>query len=328
MRLTVRRSLTGAALVLFSGCERRPDNASTTVAPQEVVEKWTVRFDQQERFQEFGEMLLNGDRVLLLDEADATVTALSVQTGDSLWVRGKRGAGPGEFLAPDALVHGGVDRFGVADGGQGRLSFFSGSELDKSAAIPLEGQLNSFCRETSGNTLAIRFGEMVLVRLRKDTNPEPIDSIRWPVPLYNEIIGLRQGRFARSREGRCVVWQPIGDYFFEVRPSSSAVKQFSRYAESLPTPKVDRSRGTPRLLSGPSAARDAAIFADSLFLLRGSMYEGPGALIDVYSLESGHRVKSLLLPNADAFQIDVTSGLLVVHRSTENGSVISAYVRP
>lgn len=324
MRLTVRRGFIGAALVLFSGCERHADNASTTVAPQQVVEKWTVRFDQQERFQEFAEMLLNGDRVLLLDEADATVTALSVQRGDSLWVRGKRGAGPGEFMAPNELVHGGVDRFGVADDQHGRLTVFSGN-VDESATLQLEGQMNSFCRETSGATLAIKFGEMVLVRLRRNAVPEPIDTIRWPVPHYNEFIVLRQARFARSQEGRCVVWQPRGDYFFELRPPSTANREFRRYAEPYPAPKVDRSGARPRLLPSPSAAKDAAIFADSLFLLRGSMYTGPGALVDVYSLQSGQRVKSLLLPNADAFQIDVTSGLLVVHRSTENGSVISAY---
>lgn len=327
MRLTVHRSLTAAALVVFIGCERRPDNASPTVAPQQVVEKWTVRFDQQERFQEFAEMILNGNRVLLLDEADATVTALSVQRGDSLWVRGKRGAGPGEFMAPNELVHGGVDRFGVADEQQGRLTFVSG-DVDESATLQLEGQMSSFCRETSGATLAIKFGEMVLVRLRRNAVPEPIDTIRWPVPLYNEFIGLRQARFARSQEGRCVVWQPMGDYFFEVRSPASANTEFRRYAEPYPAPKVDRSGPRPRLLPSLYAAKDAAIFADSLFLLRGSMYTGPGALVDVYSLASGQRVKSLLIPTSDAFQIDVTNGLLIAHRSTENGSVISAYVRP
>ncbi|WP_396213536.1 hypothetical protein [Gemmatimonas sp.] len=327
MRLIFYSVVGSAAMGLLSGCERRDERASAA-APERLIEKWTARFDQDNQFQQFATVLLTGDRVLLLDQADARVTALSLETGQTLWTRGQRGAGPGEFLVPDDLVYGGDGRFGVADNRQGRVTFFSDTAFGETVTLRLEGQLNSYCQELSGTTLAIKFGEMVLVRLREDTGPEALDSIRWPVPQYNEFIVLRQARFARSREGRCVIWQPMGDFFFEVQPSSPSVKQFRRYAESLPVPRIDRSGTTPRLLKGPSAAKDAAILSDSLFLLRGSSYTGPGALVDVYSLDNGQRVKSLLLPNADAFQIDVTNGLLIVHRSTDNGSIISAYVRP
>jgi hypothetical protein len=310
-------------------CERQPAVVTEHGASVETAsEMWTVRFDRDDRFHDFSDLLVQRDRVLLLDGADATVHARDLRTGDPLWIAGRRGAGPGEFLVPDLLVDAGPARFGVADSRQGRLSFFSGPDLDANAGtLPLEGQLNSYCREATGSYIAIRFGVMMIVRLRKEAPPAVVDSIVWPVPVYNEVLGLRQARFARSREGRCIVWQPKGDYFFEVTASAESDREYRRYADPYPAPRIDRSGPYPRAVSAPSAAKDAAVFGDSLFVLRGSMYAGPGAMVDVYDLGTGRRVKSLSVPHDDAYQIDVATGLLVVLRSTERGSILSAYAR-
>lgn len=331
----LRRFARGCAVgLLLGGSLHACDRQSVVVAApgdttETVTERWTVRFFDDERFHDFAELLVQEDRVLLLDDTDATVHARDLRTGDSLWIAGRRGGGPGEFLTPDELVDAGPGRFGVADSQQGRLTVFNGPDLDQDAATwPLDGQLNSFCREATGSIVAIRPGLMKIVRLRTETLPEVVDSIVWPVPLYNEVPGLRQARFARSREGRCIVWQPKGDYFFEFSTSRTSGPVFRRYADPYPTPQVDRSGPAPRAVSAPGAAKDAAVFGDSLFVLRGSLYAGPGAMVDVYDLGTGRRTTSLAIPHEDAFQIDVAEGVLVVHRSTERGSIVSVFDRP
>jgi hypothetical protein len=330
MRLFSRRGAVAISLGFsLHACNERP---AVVAAPGGVVElaneRWTVRFDDDERFHDFAELLVQEDRVLLLDDTDATVHARDLHTGDSLWTTGRRGGGPGEFQAPVELVDAGPGRFGVADSQQGRLTVFNGPELDQDAATwPLDGQLNSSCREATGSIVAIRPGLMKIVRLRRETLPEVVDSIVWPVPVYNEVPGLRQARFARSRQGRCIVWQPKGDYFFEFSTSRTSGPVFRRYADPYPTPQIDRSGPSPRAVSAPGAAKDAAVFGDSLFVLRGSMYAGPGARVDVYDLGTGQRIKSLAIPHDDAFQIDVAKGVLVVHRSTERGSIVTVFDR-
>jgi hypothetical protein len=298
-------------------------------ATETVTERWTVRFDDDERFHDFAELFVQEDGVLLLDDTDATVHARDLRTGDSLWTTGRRGGGPGEFQAPDELVDAGPGRFGVADSQQGRLTVFDGPAVDEDAETwALHGQLNSFCRDATGSMFAIQFGVMKVVRLRTEASPEVVDSVVWPVPVYNEVLELRQARFARAREGRCVVWQVKGDYFYEISAASASGPVFRRYADPYPTPRIDRSGRSPRAVSAPTAAKDAAVFRDSLFVLRGSMYAGPGALVDVYGLGTGRRIKSLAIPHEDAFQIDVAKGVLVVHRSTERGSIVTVFDRP
>jgi hypothetical protein len=329
MRLHSHCWAVGIALGLsLHGCDRQPAVAALDEFTETATETWTVRFDVDEQFNDFAEMLVQGNEILLLDAADATVHARDLQKGESRWIAGRRGAGPGEFMMPDELVDAGPGRFGVADSRQGRLSVFDGPDMDEPAGtLPLEGQLNSYCREATGAIIAIRFGDMKVVRLRNDAPPEVVDSIVWPVPLYNEVLGLRQARFARGREGRCIIWQPKGDYFFEFDASPGSKPEYRRYAEPYPSPQIDRSGPYPRALSAPGAAKDAAVLGDLLFVLRGSMFAGPGGMVDVYQLTTGRRIKSLSIPHDDAYQIDVAEGVLVVLRSTERGSILSAYAR-
>lgn len=71
---------------------------------------------------EVEDAFLDGSRVILLQAADARVTAVDLPTGEVAWRFGRRGAGPGEFIAPTtlfALTGGGV---GVVDPRQGRIT--------------------------------------------------------------------------------------------------------------------------------------------------------------------------------------------------------------
>ncbi len=328
-RFSVQLFAVIGSFMLVAGCDRPPASETRKIRAEPLRETWTARFDGPEQAIDFSELLLIGEHVLLLDEANASVRALSMQTGDFAWTTGRRGAGPGEFLAPEELVDAGFGRFGVADGREGRLTVFRGPAVDTTEGTwTLAGQLNSYCRESDGSIVAIHAGSMATVRLRKGATPDDLDTLVWPNPVFNEANELRQARFARSREGRCIVWQVKGDYFFEFQSRPSSARRFQRYAHPYPEVQIDRSGPYPRPISAPSSTGDAAVLGDSLFVLRGSMYKGPGGMIDVYLLSTGQLVRSYTIPHQDVYQLDVLQELLVALRNTDNGSIVSAYLRP
>ena len=218
--------------------------------------------------------------------------------------------------------------FGVTDPQQSRITFFSndGKISRIIADRRSQGDLNSLCHANNRALLAIHLPEFSIRDLSQDSNPVVVDSITWPVPEFNEAAELRQGRFARSRNGKCIVYQGKGDFFFLYSDDNLAQRTYHQYVTDFPKPTIDKRNRFPRALGVKGVAQDAAVYEDTLFVLRAVQQSDSSSIVDMYSITSGAHLCSLVLPN-DAFKIDVGTDLIVVLRASESGSIVSVFDR-
>jgi hypothetical protein len=142
--------------------------------------------------------------------------------------------------------------------------------------------------------LAVRYPGMEVVRVDSAGPSVVLDSLYWPNRTYNEVPSLKQGRFARSHDGHCVLWQVKGD-FYSPLPGEDG-RRFHRYVTPYPAVTIDRSGAIPRALKAPGAAVSAALAADTLFVLRGSVSRQPSGVVDLYDVRRGQWIKSLAVP--------------------------------
>lgn len=188
----------------------------------------------------------------------------------------------------------------------------------------LAADLNSLCRDRTRGWLAVRYPAMEVVRLDVTGPATVVDSLWWPETPFNEVPVLRQGRFARSHEGRCVLWQVMGAYFSVL--SEDGRHAFHRYVTPYPAVSIDRSGALPTARGAPGAASSAALLGDTLFVLRGSITRQDHGIVDVYDLGSGRWITSLAVALATV-GIDVAPGVLVALTSDDSGARVIAYAR-
>ncbi len=288
--------------------------------------RWSREFNTDASYADIQEVLVWNGRVLLLEPGNATVRALDAASGDSLWTMGRHGAAAGEFAYPDELVDLGSDRFGVLDARQGRLTEVGagGAVVAIRTGEALAADLNSLCLDRTQGKLAVRYPGMEVVRLDARGPAVVVDSLRWPEATYNEAPVLRQGRFARSHEGRCVLWQVKGPYFSVL--SGEGRQIFRRYVTPYPAVTIDRSGPVPTARTAPGAASSAALLGDTLFVLRGSVTRQDHGIVDVYELSGGRWIRSLVVAAATV-GIDVAPGVLVALTSEDDGTGVIAYGR-
>jgi hypothetical protein len=295
-------------------------------SPETPPVRWARHYDADEDYADFQELLVWNGKVLLLEPGDASVRALDVANGAVLWTVGRQGAAPGEFVRPDELVDLGARGFGVLDARQGRMTVVdsTGNVTSLITSESVAADLNSLCLLRGAALLAVRYPGMEVVRVDSAGPSVVVDSLYWPNGTYNEVPSLKQGRFAKSHDGHCVLWQAKGDFYSPL--SADDGRRFYRYVTPYPEVAIDRSGAVPRALKAPGAAVSAALAGDTLFVLRGSVSRQSNGVVDLYDVKHGQWIKSLAVP-ADAIGIDVSSDVLVVLAANDRGTRVIAYAR-
>ncbi|MBL0937575.1 MAG: 6-bladed beta-propeller [Gemmatimonadaceae bacterium] len=325
-----RISLTAVVLAFIaSGCdESSPDSVSHAI-DLPLHEQRVVSFQREPNVAYFDDVVFVDDKMLVVESTTASVSAFNVSDGRRAWTVGRKGAGPGEYLEPRFFVARPDATVGVIDVRQGRITVLNPSDGSVKEVVSGErvtGDLNNVCGRIDGSFLAIKMPQFDVVRIDERPESTPLFRIQWPVETYNQSPMLQQGLFARSRDGRCVVFQPRGDFFYEVDGDSLPRNKFHRYAIAYPPQQIDRSQRTPRAIPGGGAAQYAALKGDTLFVLRGGPSKNDLGKVDLYLLASGARIGTLLLPS-ETYIFDVKGSSIVTLVNTDEGSVLTLYQR-
>jgi len=272
---------------------------------------------------------LDGPRVILLQAADARVTTVDLSTGDVVWRFGRRGAGPGEFAAPISLFARIGSGVGVVDPRQGRISLIdsSGHLVGSISGELLEKEPHNVCDVGTRGLLAIRLPGLDVARAYVHGAIVIRDSLVWPRTLMNTEYVYRQGLFARSRNGRCVVFAMRGEFFAEFDSETAKPIRFFRYLDGFDFPKMVEQRGrlVPEVFR--TSASSAAVSDNVLFVLKGGEGKSSGRIVDAYSIDDGGFLYSFALPRS-SYKIDVDAGRLMVLEWPDSGSRLDIYQLP
>ncbi len=317
--------LLGAALLACTSNKTAQEEEPIVLS---LRERWTQQFDEPDTAADFDDIFLLGHRVVAVESSTASISAFSLDSGEPLWKKGRRGAGPEEYLEPRQLFGYYPNFVGVVDSKQGRITLLreDGSLERVITGERVVGDLTNVCGAREGVMLAVRLPRFEVIKISEQPEAQVLYELRWPVSTYNEAAALQQGLFARSRDGQCVVFQPRGDFFFAVRGDSLRLDSFHRYAKPFPAQTIDRTQQFPRISPGGIAAAYAVVKSDTLFVLRGHIAPDDVGKVDVYLLGTGKRVAVLALP-PQSVVFDVADSHLLVLQNTDNGSLLTLFDR-
>lgn len=272
---------------------------------------WTTRWQAggpgQDTVLLFPVGLLTADeeQVYVPDAGGHRVAALRVSDGSLAWTFGRKGSGPGEFLAFLAIELSPSGEIVVADPQNARLTVL-GRDGTYRRAIQIRNvsHIESFCPLPDGGFL-VSTGS---------SEPEPLLLIsaagevkaRYPVPwpsLRGEP-GIRRQMYAAAAGGNgCVLALKMGMGFGVRTPEGTT--RVAPYVESLELPPVRVTEGT-----GPSGGRvrsekigfrqtgplAAGVQGDTLVLPFGGRTADASRLVDLYHLPDGRYLFSYRLP--------------------------------
>ena len=274
--------------------------------------------------------LLVDDQIVLLQPHDARILALDVVTGQTKWSAGRRGAGPGEFLQPQSLFPRAGSGIGVVDSRQGRITIFSssGSLVSEVTGDMFGREVQNVCDAGEHGLLALQLPYFGVVRANDEGKVVLRDSLVWPDTTMNRSTYFRQAFWANSREGRCVTFAMMGNYFAEFDAVALKPLAFRPYLVPLKFPKpVGERNGFPTYDAKGSSAAAGVISEDNFYVLYGGQREPYYRIIDVYALTDGAYRYSMMLPR-QAYFIDVAGGSLLVIEISEEGQAISVFPLP
>ncbi len=271
--------------------------------------------------------LIVDSNVVLLDQAQGQLRALSLVDGRRMWIAGRKGAGPGEFASPVSLVWIAEGRFVVIDTRQGRASVFSsnGLPLEQLVGSATALDLHTGCATGDGMFLSVNMSRSQIVQVGRTGSIAREDSLVWPEAPMNEYALFRQGMFARARGGPCVLISTRGGYFavLDSLPISQATFRpyLSKYAYP---PKIGERNGQPVFAPAGTAAYWAVRDGGLLYILADGPGDSKAQLLDVYDVARGSYLFSIKLAHP-AFIFDVSGDRLLVIDDTEGGSRASLY---
>lgn len=315
-------------IVVVLGCRTDESRVGDQPKAFQVRELWSKSFQKEPEIADFDDMVLLEDKLLVVESKTATIAALAIADGSKVWTAGKRGAGPGEYLEPRYFVARPDGKVGVVDIRQGRITVLdaAGSVAEMITGERVIGDLNNACSRKDGSIIAIKMPLFDVVKIDDRPASTLLFRLLWPVSIYNQTPMLQQGLFARSREGRCVIFQPRGDFFFELDGERLPNGDFNRYFTPYPPQRIDRSGKVPRAIPGGGAAQYAAMRGDTIFVLRGGPAKKDLGIVDAYVLPGGERVSSFTLPR-ETYVFDVVGDRVAALVSTEDGSILSVFSR-
>ncbi len=314
----------------FVGCVRDVRDPSGRVFHALGSPSLTLENSHPVMISDVEDAMLDGSNIVLLQSADARVTAVTAKTGEVAWSFGRRGAGPAEFAAPSSLFARSGGGVGVVDPRQGRITLLrsSGALENTVTGDLLEREPHNICDAGRAGLLAIRLPRLDVVRATLQGRVVVQDSLVWPDSRMNSNFLFRQGYFARSHDGRCVAIAIRGDFFAEFDAEIARPRRFFRYRDAFVyADAVPQKSGPPVVKDSRTAASYAAVSGDQLFVLTGGTDLTKGRTVDVYSLSDGAYAYSIALPRT-AYEIDVDAGRLLVLEWPDSGSRIDLYQLP
>jgi len=274
--------------------------------------------------------LLEGDQIILLQPQDARVISLDVATGRPRWSTGRRGAGPGEFVHPQSLfarVGGGV---GVVDSRQGRITLLTSTgEVAAEVGGEIMGkEVQNVCDAGAAGLLALQLPNFGLLHANTRGKLRRRDLLVWPDSVMNRDPYMKQAYWASSRDGQCVLFAMMGNFFAEYDAESLKPRKFHEYLVPFVYPKpVGERNGFPTYDAKGSSAGSGVIFNGDLYVLYGGQREPYYRIIDVYLISSGVYRHSILLPRK-TYAIDILDDRLLVVEISEEGQAVAVYPLP
>ncbi len=228
-----------------------------------------------------------GDEALyVIDRGEPRVAAFDLRDGRLLWLRGRRGGGPTEFMNPTALDIAGDGTLMVADARNARIARLrpDGSWLP---SLPLRGvsYVNGLCMLPDDGMLMTTMADSAPV-LVLDGAGEPAQRLDLPWPDLVRTAGLVvQAAMARSADGRdCYLGLYLGRGF--ARWSDGGFRETVPYVEYFDLPGADVSssgnRTVTRLTDSRVALGDVAVTDSTVVFAFRGMSEHRNRILDVY----------------------------------------------
>lgn len=240
-------------------------------------------------------MAADDRRVYLLDSGARRVVALRASDGALLWTAGRRGVGPGEFSAANAIAVAASGEVLVYDHRAVRITVLDtlGSVV-REIATPDVGYIQSLCPLRDGSMLASTLASArPLVRLSAQGTPIARFDLPWPELAQVPPIARQTGMVATPDRGRCVLALSMGEGFAVFR--GSTVESTHGYVERVRLPEVEvRSHDaagqrseSAHLVERTIAATDLVADDTALYASFEGTSPARGRIIDVYDLGTG-----------------------------------------
>ena len=282
----------------------RPDRQIVEVAWDTLV---YIELDVQDTLVYGAERVVAGERGFwLLDRAGYRVAHFD-WAGTLQWYAGRQGGGPGEFLNPRALSLDSRERVWVLDLNTRRATAFgTDGEFDGALSLaPLDGVLHDFSIGADGDRVHGMIMGEGLIPVSVDLEGRVETGAQLQIREVDELFGIAlQGVVAGDpRSDRWIYAFLMGDGFF-LMDGVEPTRERQLYPEFVPFPGMmvaesegpDASSRTVALTEPRFAAAAATIASGRLMLRFRGETEHSGRLLDLFDLETGAYLESLLLP--------------------------------
>lgn len=311
MQTVSRRSLSLASLVAMiaiPACGAEPKESpelgtgdrARRIQPIQWERRWTAGGSESDTTLLQPWRLAVGDSlVFVADKAGNRVAAFRSADGALAWIRGGRGAGPGEFQLPTSLA---VTRSGdlwVADARNARITVYApDGKLLKMIPLPDVPYTEAMCPLADGGVLlAAATQTQPLIRLSADGDVVSRADLPWAD--LRGAPSLSTQKVLASTGSGCVLALALGRGFALLRGDGV---QIHPYVESFALPAVTKHTEDGGN-SVVARVQDMRVAANSVAYGEGEIavaVGGPGRLanrlIDLYSGASGEYLLSLETP--------------------------------
>lgn len=239
--------------------------------------------------------------VYLLDRYGNRVIAFDGATGAHLWSRGRRGRGPGELDAPNALALTADGEVGVGDARNGRIARFRADGVALAPApVRNVAYIESLCALDGGDWLLTTLTEGTRV-LRVASHGARVGSYPLPGPYPDDAPALATQAVLLGGAGEpCVLAFRSGAGFAVFR--TDGWEGFRTFVEPVAPPEVvvrtEGRRTAARAVEPRTAAIDGAVVGDELWVLFGGETDDARRLVDRYAMPAGTYLGSWRLPVA------------------------------
>jgi hypothetical protein len=229
--------------------------------------------------------------------------------GELRWYAGSQGAGPGEFLNPRMLQLADDGRVWVLDIGTHRITGIAsdGTPDGEVSLQPLEGVLHVFASDAAGERFYGMLADERLLPVAVDREGRVERGRPIRVADADGAFGIAlQGVASGALRGEDWVYAfSMGDGLFRMR-GLDLLDSRVRYPEWVPFPGVARREEeaaevlttTTQLTEPNFSAAEVAVTEERILVrFRGTSPEA-GRLLDVFDLETGGYIETLLLPRS------------------------------
>lgn len=240
-------------------------------------------------------MAADDARTYVLDVGARRVVAFRSTDGALLWTAGRRGTGPGEFSAANAIAVTPAREILVYDHRALRITVLDTlGNVAREIPTPEVGYIQSMCPFQDGSMLVSTLSSTrPLVHLAGDGNPVQRLDLPWAELADVQPIARQAGMASIPHHERCVLALSMGSGFAVFRGSS--VESKYPYVEQVRPPDVEiRSRNSPGQQSQSVHLTDRTIAATDVVADESLLYTSfqgatpaRGRVIDMYDLRTG-----------------------------------------